>query len=161
TEFFEEYDRRTLPSDVVANPTLTPAERTLRISDVLAMLRELLMRRNKRAADALKGNVTAPASASPALIPIARRLSVIQLDLFRQCLPDSAGGINLNLVQSCFEQFSNGELRLDRDGLREPNGGFYFLFAEFAFLCIDSGIQVANWTQLLKPFLKTQEIFIH
>src|SRR5262249_1346530 len=106
-------------------------------------------------------NVPTPTPANSTLIPIARRLSAVQLDLFRQCLPDGAGGINVTLFQSCFEQFSNGELRLNRDGLREPDGGFYFLFAEFAFFSMDSGIEVANWTTLLKPFVKTQEIFMH
>jgi hypothetical protein len=161
TEFFEEYDKRTLPSDVRTNPTLTQSERTFRIADVTTMVGELLTRRERRAAASLQGNILPSASTSTALIPVARRLSAVQVNLFRQCLPDGAGGINLTSFQNCFEQFANGELRLGRDGLREPDGGFYFLFAEFAFLCIDSVIQAAIWTRLLKYLVQTEEIFMH
>jgi outer membrane protein OmpA-like peptidoglycan-associated protein len=161
TDFFEEYDRRFLPSDVNANPSMTPKERADRNADVSAMVAALVARRDARASAALQGSVPPSAPASSSLAPITRRLSTAQIELFRQCLPDGAGGISPAAFQHCFDAFANGELRLGHDGLREPNGGFYFLFAEFAFLCIDSNIGAAMWTSLLKVFVNTQEIFMH
>ena len=112
------------------------------------------------------GSVPSANPAEERLRIVARRLSDAQLALYRQCFPDGAGGINFPAFQRCFEQFANGELRrsdrrLQARGVGEPNGHFYFLFAEFAFLCIDSGINPAVWTQALRVFVMTQEIFMH
>jgi hypothetical protein len=89
-------------------------------------------------------------------------LCTAQLELFREFFGDGAGGIRLDDFQRAFEQFNNGELRNSAvPGQREPNGGLEFLFAEFAFLCVDSGIDAADWTMLLRVYVETQEIFIH
>jgi len=161
SDFFEEYDRRSLDTEVDANPSMTPDERTKRNTDVATMAATLFARRDARASAALLGSVPPPAPATGSLAAIAGRLATLQIELFRQCLPDGAGGISAANFQRCFEVFANGELRLNRDGLREPDGSAYFLFAEFAFLCIDSNIGAAMWTSLLKVFVQTQEIFIH
>ena len=60
----------------------------------------------------------------------------------------------------------SGELRSpiaadQAKGVGEPNGDFFFLFAEFAFLCIASRIKPALWTNALRSFVKAQEIFMH
>ena len=163
--FFTEYDLRFLPGNnqigIPANPNLTQSQKTAREADVNALLPLLLVRRNTRAALALSGNV-ASGPAPSALVPVAQRLSDAQLELYRQCFPDGAGSIHFDDFQRCFEQFANGELRDPaRPSEGGPNSGFFFLFAEFAFLCIDSGIDKALWTRALKAFVKTQEIFIH
>jgi outer membrane protein OmpA-like peptidoglycan-associated protein len=164
--FFTNYDLRFLPGDpsigIPANPNLTPAQKSLRTADVTAVLPELLRRRNARAIAALSRRVLPAAPAPAPIVPAVVRLSRAQLALYRTCFPDGAGGIRFNDFQRCFEQFANGELRdpahPDQGG---PNGGFFFLFAEFAFLCIESGIDVREWTQALRTFVKTQEIFMH
>lgn len=38
--------------------------------------------------------------------------------------------------------------------------GFFFLFAEFAFLALTHAVDPAQWRELLKTFVKCQEIFI-
>jgi hypothetical protein len=164
--FFAEFDLRFEPTSatagVQANPRMTAAEKTLRIADVNNMVAELLLRRDARAADALTGAVPAATAALPGLMPVATRLSTAQLALFREFFADAAGGIDLDAFQRSFEQFNNGELRNPAaPGQREPNGGFEFLFAEFAFLCVNSAIDVAEWTRLLRVYVQTQEIFIH
>jgi outer membrane protein OmpA-like peptidoglycan-associated protein len=173
--FFAQYDLRFLPSDplfgIPANPNMTQAEKNRRSADVGKMVQDLVTRRDKRASDALAGNVsrTNPVpldTAADSLHSVARRLSAAQIELYREFFPDGAGGTNFEIFQQCFEQFANGELR-SRDpaaqsmGVGEPNGGFFFLFAEFAFLCIDSGIDAIIWTQALRVFVKCQEIFMH
>jgi hypothetical protein len=97
---------------------------------------------------------------------IARRLSSAQLELYREYFPDGAGGIDFEPFQQCFEAFANGELRslhpeAQSKGVGEPNSDFYFLFAEFAFLCVDSRIDNTVWESALNAFVKTQEIFMH
>lgn len=179
--FFAEYDLRFLPRHprfgIPANKKMSNSEKALRTSDVDAMtilpgpprrVGELLIRRDRRAKAALEGKVPGRAplpvdAATTSLHSIARRLSASQLELYREFFPDGTGGINFRAFQVAFEQFANGELRNPARGrgVGEPNGGFYYLFAEFAFLCIDAKIDEATWARLLRTFVKTQEIFIH
>jgi hypothetical protein len=169
--FFAQYDLRFLPGDPVfgipAHPNLTPAQKQQRSDDVTAMVAELVRRRDLRASEALQGRAP-PSNPVPAgaLRDSAVRLSSAQLDLYREYFPDGTGGIDFVSFQTCFERFANGELRSpiaadQAAGVGEPNGGFFFLFAEFAFLCIGSGIAAAEWTQALRAFVKAQEIFMH
>ncbi|MDM0075109.1 OmpA family protein [Variovorax sp. J2P1-59] len=169
--FFAQYDLRFLPGDpkfgIPAYPNLNAAQKAQRSADVGALVPELLARRNLRASEALAGRVP-PAKALPpgALRNSALRLSAGQLALFREYFEDGRGGIEFGAFQTCFERFANGQLRspiaADRSaGVGEPNGDFFFLFAEFAFLCIDSRIEPALWTRALRTFVKAQEIFMH
>jgi hypothetical protein len=168
--FFAQYDLRFLPGDPVfgipAHPNL--ANKAQRTADVSAVAAELVRRRNLRAAAALSGRVPtfAPPAAGSALHASAVRLSRAQLELFREYFEDGRGGIESGAFRACFERFANGQLRsplaADRArGIAEPNSDFYFLFAEFAFLCIGAGIEPAPWTQALRVFVGTQEIFMH
>jgi hypothetical protein len=94
-----------------------------------------------------------------------KRLSQVQVSLFRTAFPDGTGEIRFDSFQRCFEQFANGELRdpsvAGHPGLFEPNGANYFLFAEFAFLCDELDIDRAIWAKALRTLVKTQEIFMH
>jgi hypothetical protein len=168
--FFAQYDLRFLPNDPVfgipAHPNL--ARKAQRTADVNKMAADLSRRRDQRAAAALAGRVPAPRPllVGTALRSIALRLSDAQLVLFREYFADGRGGVDFGAFQTCFERFANGELRspLAADqakGIGEPNSDFFFLFAEFAFLCVASRIQPALWTQALRSFVKTQEIFMH
>lgn len=173
--FLAQYDLRFMPDDPIfgipAHPNLTDTEKVRRSNDVLGMVAELERRRAGRAADALVGRVPtfAPLPIDPApdsLRSIATRLSKGQLDLYREFFADGAGDIDFAGLQRCFEQFANGELRSplgeeQASGVGEPNSDFFFLFAEFAFLCIDSSIAAAEWTKALRVFVAAQEIFMH
>jgi peptidoglycan hydrolase-like protein with peptidoglycan-binding domain len=161
--FFEEYEVRFNPGD--PNFGRGVPNKDLREEDVLKMVEPpsglLLRRRDMRAEAALKNKIPSFAPVSTAQKNIANRLSRAQLDLFREFFPDRRGKINFHPFQRCFEKFANGELRRGANGIGEPDGGFYFLFAEFAFLCIELGISVELWTEGLRVFVKTQEIFMH
>ena len=173
--FFAEYDLRTSPDakvGVPANPKMSSTEKADRVNDVKTMATELLRRRDKRADEALKGKVPASTAVAGSLRDIARRLSSVQLDLFREFFPDKKGGIRFDVFQQAFEQFANGELRNPSrnpknsagritTAVGEPDSGFYFLFAEFAFVCVEAGIDQTDWTHALRSFVKTQEIFMH
>ena len=169
--FFAQYDLRFLPGDPVfglpAYPNLSTAQKAQRSADVGAMVGELLARRDARASAALAGRIPAPkALPRGALRSSALRLSAAQLALFREYFDDGRGGIEFGAFQRCFERFANGQLRspiaADRaKGVGEPNGDFFFLFAEFALLCIASRIEPALWTKALRSFVKAQEIFMH
>lgn len=170
--FLAQYDLRTLPGDasfgVPANPSLTAAEKLLREADVLAFAapptQELVIRRDARATAATSGTTgTVPTGTAvpTSLRPAAERLSEAQLALFREFMPNGSGGIDMDRARTCFELFANGEVRSSiTASIAEPNGDFFFLFAEWAFLCIDSGIEAATWTDLLRIFVMTQEMFI-
>ena len=168
--FFAQYDLRFLPADPVfgiqAHPNL--AHKAQREADVNRVAAELLRRRDIRAAVALTGGIAtfAPFAAGSALRASVVRLSRAQLELFREYFEDGRGGIDFTALRVCFERFANGQLRspiaADRaKGVGEPNSNFYFLFAEFAFLCESSGIEAASWMQALRVFVGTQEIFMH
>lgn len=168
--FFAQYDLRFLPGDAVfgipAHPNL--ANKAQREADVRAVAAELVRRRDQRAAVALIGGVKVfpGLAAGSALRASALRLSRAQVELFSEYFADGRGGIDFGALRRCFERFANGRLRsplaADRlKGVGEPNSDFYFLFAEFAFLCIGSGIEPALWTQALRVFVGTQEIFMH
>jgi outer membrane protein OmpA-like peptidoglycan-associated protein len=168
--FLAQYDLRFLPDDPIfgipANPNMSPAEKAQRGDDVQRMVGELVSRRDRRAVDALARRNSRTLAVPSVLRAVAERLSTAQLNLYREYFPDGAGGIDFEPFQECFEQFTNGELRspnptAQSQGVGEPNGGFFFLFAEFAFLCIDSGIDVAQWSEALTALVKTQEIFMH
>jgi peptidoglycan hydrolase-like protein with peptidoglycan-binding domain len=162
--FFQEYELRFNPDEefgIPANPYLKQ-QMNDRISDVKTIVGELERRLNRRATDALNSKVSTPTKVSPALEPVARRLSKAQLALFQKFF-GGAGTIDFKKFQSSFELFANGQLRETSvgRGYGEPDGAFYFLFAEFAFLCIDSGIDKTVWEKALRSFVKTQEIFMH
>lgn len=169
--FFAQYDLRFLPGDTVfgipAHPNLSTGQKDQRSKDVNAMVLELRARRDLRASEALAGRIPAPkALPRGALRSSALRLSDAQLALYREYFPDGRGGIAFDAFQSCFERFANGELRSpmadeQAKGVGEPNGGAFFLFAEFAFLCIASHIEAPLWTNALRSLVKAQEIFMH
>jgi hypothetical protein len=165
--FFAEYDLRFLPGDpqfgIPANKSMSPATKAARSADVTAMVSELQKRLNDRVTDALARRGMGAVKVPSPLDARARRLSGAQLALYREFFPDGSGGINLSAFQFAFELFANGELRnpVHRKGVGEPNGGFFFLFAEFAFLCVDSHIEETVWRKVLRTVVKTQEIFMH
>ncbi|UUZ69002.1 hypothetical protein LP416_04155 [Polaromonas sp. P2-4] len=147
---------------IPAHPNPSAKQKDQRSKDVNAMVGELLARRNLRASEALAGRLPAP----KALPRGALRLSEAQLALYREYFADGRGGIAFGAFQTCFGRFANGELRnlLPADqakGVCEHNGEFFFLFAEFAFLCIASRIKEPRWTNTLRSFVKAQEIFMH
>jgi hypothetical protein len=164
--FFAEYELRFNPSEIFGiptNPRMSDTQKENRIADITTMVPFLEDGLKRRAGEALMRRTLAARTVPSTLTPVARRLSTAQIDLFREFFPDNAGGINFESFQFSFELFANGELG-DEDvglGFGEPDSAFYFLFAEFAFLCIDSDIDKAVWTKALRPFVKTQEIFMH
>jgi hypothetical protein len=145
---------------VPANPRMTSSEKSLRIVDVNDAVKELIKLRDARASAAPA--VPAASPATGALLATIQRLSKAQLELFREHYPDGPSGIKLADFGRGFEQFANGELRDPTvTGKREPNSGFFFLFAEFGFLCADSGVDVSEWTQILRIYVAAHEIFMH
>lgn len=179
--FFKEYELRFDPEadtfSVNTNPTMTTADKAERKLDVNSLIGDainspgLLWRRALARVDAALESPSAVPSSLPLPAPsttlhdAVKRLSDAQVQLFRESFPDGIGGIDFKAFQSCFERFANGELRdpslSGHVGFGEPNGGNYFLFAEFAFLCIELKLEEAIWGQALKTFVKTQEIFMH
>jgi hypothetical protein len=174
-EFFRQYELRFNPSDdpfsVGKNEGMDPQQKQERTDDVLLVIGDVLsapgilwQRALARKAAALAGNTLASAGALPALTEAAmKRLSAAQLELFRESFPQGGSGIDFVSFQRVFERFANGELRAPSvyPAFGEPNGGAFFLFAEFAFLCVERGIDADPWKQALRTFVKTQEIFMH
>lgn len=145
-EFFKEYDELFLSG---ANSV------DLYDEAVDKVLKLLGKRVNERAAGS-----DDPSDPSDEQVDAIERLAAAQLALFE--LQDQfvdKNGLDYDCIQKCFEMFANGELRTG-PGKREPNGAFFFFFAEFATLAIDHGNKPGVWKKLLETFVKCQEIFI-
>jgi hypothetical protein len=165
--FFAEYDFRFLPDDqrlgLPANRNMTQAQKDQRMSD-LGTIAPLLAERAVARFDAAKqGHVFFGKPLSHTVRAEAKRLSSAQIHLIREFFSMPNGAIRWSAFQRAFEQFANGELRNPSRGLGagEPDGGAQFLFAEFAWLCVESDLHTVFWEKALKTFVKTQEIFVH
>ena len=167
--FLKEYELAFNPDEglrfgIVNNPNLSRQQKDERRREVWLFVRPMRARLIRRAEAALQNTIpTFPALPTP-LKNIALKFSTLQFNLFRKWFP-AGNGVNFFSVQDCFEQFANGELRdpsvKDHSGLYEPDSAAYFLFAEFAFLCLELGHLNSFWERALRPFVKTQEIFMH
>lgn len=175
-EFFRQYELRFNPTDdlfsIKNNDDMDPADQQTRTADVSLLIGDvqsapgiLWQRALARRDAALAGNaLPSLATALPAATKAAvERLSTAQLELFRESFPQGTTGIDFVSFQRVFERFANGELRDPSvyPAFAEPNGGAFFLFAEFAFICVERGIEADPWKQALRTFVKTQEIFMH
>jgi hypothetical protein len=173
--FFQQYELRFNPSDdpfsVKNNTDMDAQEQQARIDDIDLLIGDLAnapgilwQRALARKSAALAGNILSSVGPLPALTKAAvERLSSAQLELFRESFPQGTSGIDFVSFQRVFERFANGELRDPSvyPAFAEPNGGAFFLFAEFAFICVERGIEADPWKQALRTFVKTQEVFMH
>jgi hypothetical protein len=165
-KFFAEYDFRFLRDDPVlgipANTDMTLAQKSQRVSDLNVIAPLLAERAVARFDAATKGEAFIGKPVPWTAREPAKRLSLAQVALIREFFSDGRGVIRLSAFQQAFEQFANGELRnpLRGPGAGEPDGGAYFLFAEFAWLCVESDIHLDFWATALRAFVKTQEIFV-
>ncbi len=106
-------------------------------------------------------NGTPIPAASPDQTAAARRLAREQREEYDDKFTDTSGVTDFDCIQACFARFANGELRDPSDPKeRGPNGAYYFLFAEFAALAVQLGIDASFWRELYRTSVKTQEIFI-
>ena len=174
-EFFRQYELRFNPTDdgfsVRNNSDMDAREQQQRIDDITLLIGDVVNapgilweRALARKTAALAGNALASAGPLPPLTKAAvERLSSAQLQLFRESFQQGSSGIDFVSFQRVFERFANGELRDPSvyPGFAEPNGGAFLLFAEFAFLCVERGIEADPWKEALRTFVKTQEIFMH
>jgi outer membrane protein OmpA-like peptidoglycan-associated protein len=168
-DFFTEYDLRTFPAPpgkpfgIDANPAMSPAEKSQRSTDVLGLVPVLQARLANRAAVAVDQPANIPIP--PPDIDAVKRLSRVQLQLLRESFPARGGGLDMDAIRRAFYDFANGDLRTPEIGpnlgVGEPDSSAFFLFAEFAFLCIKKGIDAQEWVQILPWFVSAQEIFIY
>jgi hypothetical protein len=90
-------------------------------------------------------------------------VSKMMLELATKYFADASGRISLDRFSEAFEMFANGELRLQLPSFgvwsNQPSSGYYFYFAELAFLAIECDIQAEEWGRLLKVLVRTQEIY--
>ena len=160
-KFFREYDRKFLSPPPVSpfRPATTRAMAML-LSRIFGLREEAAQKGNDPDLSELQG-----------LIDLAkgtiREFSKVQCELYEECFNDDSGELDVDAVQACFAAFANGETRdPDRpEGFRggrpgEPDGSFFFLFAEFALLAISCDIDKDKWMSLLPSLIKVQEIFI-
>jgi len=170
--FFAQFDLRSLPATAIlgipSHPNITDKQK--RTEQVELVVKALVARRDERAKLAAAGQTMGarPVSDStePGLRAAVQALSTMQIELFKEYLPGAAGGINFAGFKTCFERFANGQLRSPHPafagaGVGEPEGGFFFLFAEFAMLCYDTRIDWRVWEQALPSLIAPQEIFMH
>jgi hypothetical protein len=173
--FFREYELRFNPLtdtfSVDTNPNMSASDKATRKRHVNLLTDGnapgiLWVRLQARSAAALKGGLPAELPPQPKNVQDAvQAISDAQLEFFREWFPNGTGGMAFQTFQRAFERFANGELRdtsvPGHVALCEPNGGAVFLFAEFGFLATDLGFSRITWAQVMKTFVKMQEIFMH
>jgi hypothetical protein len=148
-KFFEEYDDVFLPS--LAKPAIEAA-----IDAILP----LLLKRQEARLDGKPLPVPADAAAKAAV----KLLSDEQIKLFTKHFTTKQGKLDQDCIQTCFVKFANGELRglarpLPDGKAGEPDGSYFFLFAEFAFLAIEMGHDKASWQDIARTQVKAEEVF--
>lgn len=162
-DFFDDYDRRflfTLDADLQQQIRLL----TFPEDGVPGYLWRRLTERRRANAAGEATNFEAPTETEKEAL---ENLSSLQLDLFRDhYLIENSDRLNYDSIQWCFLAFANGELRnpATPDDARtrpgEPDGSFFFLFAEFAAAAIECGFDAEIWAELFKTFVKAQEVFV-
>ncbi|MGI8383721.1 hypothetical protein [Robertmurraya sp. P23] len=159
--FFEEYDRRFMPKLISQNSQIPIKEREKRIQIVKRAERALFKRLEIRALASKYGKILNLNDMPSLDIIDVKYLSDKQLDLYKEFFLDENGKLDYVRIQTCFELFANGQIQGNKyPGNLQPNSAGDFLFAEFALQAIDFKINLEAWSELLKTFVKTQEIFI-
>ena len=161
--FYWHYDHETHPRLISDNPDI-PEEEKIRRRSIIVQTAPVLSRRViERARIAGTGGTPDPGELPQVSDPSwVEYLSELQLDIMRQYLPDGYQEIDVTAFREAFEMFTNGELRVEVvDGVwnSEPDSAFEFSFAEFAFVAIESGVDVDEWSSLLNALVMSQEIF--
>jgi hypothetical protein len=159
--FFEEYDRRFHPMFLSQNNQIPIEEREKRIQ-IVKRAEQVLFKRLKIRAFAAKDGKIPNHNDMPSLsINDVEYLSNKQLELYKEFFLDETGNLDYKRIQTCFELFDNGEIQGNKyPGNLQPDSAADFLFAEFALQAIKSNVNSEIWSELLKTFVKTQEIFI-
>ncbi|MCD1260097.1 hypothetical protein B5M42_014880 [Paenibacillus athensensis] len=160
--FFEQYDLRFHPVLLLGNPQISPEEKRRRMQ-IVERTEQALYRIMLERAAAAKAGLTFPVAAQPGALNAGdlRYLSAKQLELYREFFSDGQGGIDFAGVQRAFERFDNGELQGNAyPGALQPDSASDFLYAEFALQAIYNDIEPQVWSELLKSFVKTQEIYV-
>jgi hypothetical protein len=161
--FYWHYDHETHPRLIPENSDI-PEEEKIRRRSIIVQTAPVLSRRViERARIAGTGGTPDPGELPQVSDPSwVEYLSELQLKIMRQYLPDGYQEIDVMAFREAFEMFTNGELRVEVvDGVwnSEPDSAFEFSFAEFAFVAIDNGVDVGEWSSLLNALVMSQEIF--
>jgi hypothetical protein len=159
--FFEEYDRRFHPMLLPQNNQIPIKEREKRIQ-IVSRAEAILMERVKKRAVAAKNGKTPNQNDMPSLdINDIQYLSNTQVELYKEFFLDEQGNLDYKRIQRGFELFDNGEIQSNKyPGNLQPDSASDFSFAEFALQAIENNVHPEIWSELLKTFVKTQEIFI-
>lgn len=159
--FFEEYDRRFHPMFISQNKQIPMEERKNIIQIVRKAEQVLTNRAKKRALLAIDGKIPNKNDMPSMDFNDVHYLSNLQLQLYNEFFLDEKGNLDYKRIQTCFELFDNGEIQGNKyPGNLQPDSASDFLFAEFALQAIEFSIDSEVWNELLKTFVKTQEIFI-
>lgn len=159
--FLEEYDRRFHPILLPQNNEIALKEREKRLLIVRRAEQILIARLKRRLVDAKNEKITGNNEIPTLDKNDIQYLSDRQLELYKEFFLNEKGILDYKKIQVCFELFNNGEIQGNKyPGNLQPDTATEFLFAEFALLAIDNDIDAKIWAELLKTFVKTQEIFI-
>jgi hypothetical protein len=163
--FFLDLDDDTTPDLFEHLEALTLADVHARGRAIEALQGVLFARVMQRGRSLTSGNAHAAPLPRPGSSEPVRILSALMSGVMRRHYPEVEQE-DVESIERAFELFSCGRLRMgggDRslplNG--EPNSAFYFLFAEFALLAIEMGVEPAFWSRLVNVFVRTQPLFMH
>jgi hypothetical protein len=164
SEFFLDLDSHTNPA-LLANaekPPIPPEEQTRRNGIVRPMEKLLVLRVLARAEQFCRDSSVVKDLQRSAKSDTAY-ISDLLLGFFKTHFRESSPiSINIDEAWRAFQCFANGELRVT-DSTKvwngQPDGSYEFCFAEFAFMAIELGVDLPEWTALLPVLVASQEIF--
>lgn len=151
-EFFRDYEYATNSDLFATNPDLTDAEKKTRCKAIHAV-GELLW---DRILDRYQGQPLAACGAST-----KSYVKYLSSELQRPIFEKHFGKPLLKEVEDAFDLFASRRLMdYNQTFNYMPDGENVFLFAEFALLALQCGVDEDFWTLLVNTFIRTQELYI-
>lgn len=168
-EFFATLDQLTLPSLIAVTNKTTDGEKLWTPIHIEAAGNHLETRLQSMAVDYDKGGQNTPPETTKYFSSDGQKqpiqyLSDLQIGLAKDRFKTAGGDFDLDAFEEAFEMFANGELRLELpQGVwtTQPSSGYFFYFAEFAFLAMLELDQASkdSWGKVLNVLVRTQRIY--
>ena len=132
--------------------------------DLIKSIKDSLTTRLPTRLDDYLKDPTTPKSytETPATQHDTGELSDLQLGFVREYFGLAGGDVDVPAFGNAFMKFANGSLRYQLPNLAwaiQPSSGYFFFFAEFAFLAIDSGCDPNLWRRLAPYLVRAQHAF--
>ncbi|MBL8861117.1 MAG: hypothetical protein JNK02_03815 [Planctomycetes bacterium] len=160
--FFCDLDWATNPCALRLQPELP--DLTLRLRAVTELPAVLRARVLARARAGRAPNWIPPVGLPRTDAALTKHVSAVLEACIRHHFPGVHTAAGANRAVLAFVHFASGLLRHDLGGghwVCEPNGPYYFFFAEFAWAALEHGAGQELWPQILHGLISSQFLYVH